>query len=235
LLNKPLDEYCFDNDSDFDNGSANGAEQFDSKLDVDNNILCLIRNYDEVPCKFEAAYDLSQKIINDGGKLIIWCEFIGTCLELNEYLTEKSIRNAILYGGTPPEEREKIIIDFHEDVALSVIIANPHAVGESISLHKACHNALYLEQGYNAGVYMQSKDRIHRVGLKDTDVTNYYYYHAADSIDDVVYDRVMQKEQRMLELIESEEIPLLSDNDDFMEDMESDIKAIMRAYYERKK
>ena len=235
LLNKPLDDYFFDNDSGFDNDSENNVGQLENNIDVDNNVLNLIRSYNEVPCKFKAAYDLSQRIINDSGKLIIWCEFVGTCLDLSEYLTAKAIRNAILFGGTPQEEREKVIIDFHNDPELSVIIANPHAVGESISLHKACHNALYLEQGYNAGVYMQSKDRIHRVGLKDSDVTNYYYYHAADSIDDVAYDRVMLKERRMLELIESEEIPLLSINDDFMDDMENDIKAIMRAYYERKK
>lgn len=235
LLNKPLDDYYFENDSGFDSEGINNAGQFDNNIDVDNNILNLIRNYNEVPCKFQAAYELSQKIVKDGGKLIIWCEFIGTCLELSEYFTAKTIRNAVLFGGTPQEEREEIIVDFHNDNELSVIIANPHAVGESISLHRACHNALYLEQGYNAGVYMQSKDRIHRVGLEDSDITNYYYFHAADSIDDVTYNRVMLKERRMLELIESEEIPLLSNNDDFMDDMENDIKAIMRAYYERKK
>lgn len=228
LLNKPLDDYLL-------NDGGNSSIELDSNIDVDNNILSLIRNYNEVPCKFNAAYTLSRKIVNDDGKLIIWCEFVDTCIGLSEYLTEKNISNAILFGGTPQEERERIILDFHNDPKLSVIIANPHAVGESISLHKTCHNALYLEQGYNAGVYMQSKDRIHRVGLEDSDITNYYYFHAADSIDNVAYDRVMLKERRMLDLIESEEIPLLSENSDFMTDTEDDIKAIMRAYYERKK
>jgi len=227
LLNRPLDDYFSDDDID--------AGQLDNSINVDNNILNLIRNYCEIPCKFNAAYDLSQKVISEGGKLIIWCEFIGTCLDLSEYFATKEIQNAILFGKTSQEEREQIIIDFHNNPELSVIIANPHAVGESISLHTACHNALYLEQGFNAGVYMQSKDRIHRVGLKDGDVTNYYYFHAADSIDNVAYNRVMRKERRMIELIESEEIPLLSKNDDFMLDMEDDIKAIIRAYYERKK
>ena len=60
--------------------------------------------------------------------------------------------------------------------SFKVLIANPHAVGESISLHKACHNALYFEQGFNAGVYMQSKDRIHRVGLEMSDETNYFLH-----------------------------------------------------------
>ena len=80
---------------------------------------------------------------------------------------------------------------------------------------------------------MQSKDRIHRVGLKDTDVTTYYFIHSADSVDHVVYERVLEKENRMLELIESQDIPLLS-NIDFEENSEADIKAIIRDYYERR-
>ena len=229
LLNKPL-ENCFkEEDNDIDIG------QLDNKINVDNNILNLIKNYKEIPCKFEAAYELSKKIIENGEKIIIWCEFTGTCLDLSEYFSTKLIQNAILFGETPPDEREQIITEFHEKPELTVIIANPHAVGESISLHTVCHNALYLEQGFNAGTYMQSKDRIHRVGLKDKDKTNYYYFHAAGSIDNVTYERVMQKEHRMIELIENEEIPLLSNNNDFMDDMEDEIKAIIRAYYERKK
>jgi len=235
LLNKPIDDYLTDDDNDNNIGQLDNNINVDNKISVDNNILNMIRNYTEVPCKFVAAYNLSQKIINNGGKIIIWCEFIGTCLDLSDYLATKTIPNKILFGGTPKEEREQIIIEFHKNPRLSVLIANPHAVGESISLHMACHNALYLEQGFNAGVYMQSKDRIHRVGLKDDDVTNYYYFHTADSIDSVAYNRVILKERRMMELIESEEIPLLSNNDDFMDDMEDEIKAIIRAYYERKK
>ena len=36
----------------------------------------------------------------------------------------------------------------------------------------------------------------------------------------------------MLDLIESQEIPLIAENQDFMEDNEDDIKAIIRGYYE---
>ena len=230
LLSKPLqDSMMFDEDEEI------ALSSLDDAIDVDDNILELIKNYDETPCKFEAANILSQKIIKDGGKLLIWCEFVDTCNGLSDYLSSKGIKNAILYGKTLPDDRKRIIDDFHDNPSLSVVIANPHAVGESISLHEACHNALYLEQGYNAGVYMQSKDRIHRVGLSDDVVTNYYYFHAAETIDNLAYDKVMLKERRMLNLIESEEIPLLSRNKDFMEDMEDEIKSIIRAYYERKK
>ncbi|MDF2803162.1 MAG: SNF2-related protein [Anaerocolumna sp.] len=231
LLNKALDDYY-----EYQDDEEWKSIPLVNEIDVDNNIQSLIRHYyeKEVPNKFIAVKDLAIQIFNQGGKLLVWCEFVGTCLDLSEYLTKNNIRNEILFGGTPQEERERIIIDFHNNSELSVIIANPHAVGESISLHKACHNALYLEQGYNAGVYMQSKDRIHRVGLEENDTTNYYFFHSADSVDSTTYDRVMEKERRMLKLIDSEEIPLLSENVDFMEDTEDDIKAIIRGYYERK-
>jgi SNF2 family DNA or RNA helicase len=231
LLNKPLDAY-FGNEDEMESQSI----PLNNNITVGSDILSLIRSYTEkeIPSKFIATKNLAIKIINQGGKLLIWCEFVDTCIDLHNYLIKNNINNKILYGGTPQEEREQIITDFHHDDELPIIIANPHAVGESISLHKACHNALYLEQGYNAGVYMQSKDRIHRVGLEETDVTNYYFIHAEDSIDSITYNRVMEKEERMLKLIDSEEIPLLSNNLDFIEDTEDDIKAIIRGYYERK-
>lgn len=233
LLNKPLDDY-FSNENEDDDEVR--SIPLNNEINVDSNILYLIRHYceKEIPSKFVATKELATKIINSGGKLLIWCEFVGTCLDLSSYLQKNDIKNEILYGGTLQEERERIITRFHNDNNLSVIIANPHAVGESISLHKACHNSLYFELGYNAGVYMQSKDRIHRVGLEENDVTNYFFLHAEDSIDSISYNRVMEKERRMINLIESEEIPLLTKNLDFLEDTEDYIKAIIREYYERK-
>jgi hypothetical protein len=63
----------------------------------------------------------------------------------------------------------------------NVIIANPFAVAESILLHKACHNAIYLECSFNAAHFMQSNDRIHRYGLGEDVLTNYYYLLLAGS------------------------------------------------------
>jgi hypothetical protein len=82
---------------------------------------------------------------------------------------------------------------------------------------------------------MQSKDRVHRYGLDDNDVINYYYLISENSIDQTIHDRVLEKEQRMLNIIENEEIPLLNMNmKDSNESDEDDIKAIIRDYHARK-
>lgn len=231
LLLKALESEFDDNDDVVDD--IEGVD-----IEIDENLLNTIVNYKqiEIPKKFVTVRNLLTEILNSGEKAIVWCEFIGTCDDLSLYLTDSGISNRLLYGPCQQEERESIIREFlEEQSSFNVIIANPHAVGESISLHTTCHNAIYFEQGFNAGVYMQSKDRIHRVGLKEGTVTTYYFIQSEDSVDHVAYDRVLLKERRMLELIESNEIPLLANNIDYEENSEDDIKAIIKDYYERRR
>lgn len=74
-------------------------------------------------------------------------------------------------------------------------------------MHKSCHEAHYLEYNYNLYQYLQSRDRIHRLGLKKTDETNYYLYvnKYTDNIEDSADYRILQalktKEKRMLNSI----------------------------------
>lgn len=232
LLNKPLDDYYDSLDGDYIKKT-----ELKNDIEVSNDVFQLIREYKqhEVPGKFIETAKLAKQIIRDGGKLLIWSEFVGTCLDLSDYLHGEGIENKILFGATPPEEREAIIEEFRKEKSkFSVVIANPHAVGESISLHQACHNALYLEQSFNAGSYMQSKDRIHRLGLAPDVKTNYFYFHSKATIDYRIYSRIIDKESKMLEIIENEDIPLLANNVDYFEDTEDDIKAIIRDYYEQR-
>lgn len=235
LLKKPLQGlFTYDEDDD------DYQEVYDDEIDVDNRIIDLINNYDslETPPRLIKLLSLTKSLLDNNQKVIIWCEFIDTCERVSEYLKANGIKNNILYGKTSQEDRETIISAFKDPTNsdFKVVVANPHAVGESISLHKACHNAIYYEMGFNAGVYMQSKDRIHRVGLPKDCETNYYFIQSTDSVDSNIYDRVLTKEKKMIKIIESEEIPLISNNIEFENDPdEDDIKLIIKSYYERRK
>ena len=237
LLERPLEEYM-----------AQGEILNNETID-DREIMSLIKSYnptEEIPPKFVEVLKLLEKINkNEGadGKVVIWTIFIQNIHDLKQYLNSHGIECALLYGTTPTEANEldiltrgEIIKQFHEsDCPYKVIIANPFAVGESISLHMACHNAIYLEKNFNASMYMQSKDRIHRYGLDKNDQINYYYLISNDSIDQTIHDRVLEKEARMLEIIESEEIPLFSMNmDESEEHNDDDIIAIRQDYYDRR-
>jgi SNF2 family DNA or RNA helicase len=227
--------------------SIEGEYEPSTELPEDSIFLNDLREIcsDAIPAKFLVARDLVRTLIEKGEKVIIWCCFTKSILGLSAYFESIGIRSKILFGSTPiegdevqedlkfEETRESIIRDFHDSNSqFKVIIANSFAVSESISLHKACHNAIYFERTFNASHYIQSKDRIHRYGLKPGTKTNYYYLIAEDSIEETIHRRLFQKEQRLLEVIESMPIPLFNLITD---DLNSDISEILKDYARRSK
>mgnify|MGYP004522448315 FL=1 len=222
-------------------------EGFDSDAVTENSSLIadvLQYSANETPAKFIKAKEIIEDIISGGGKVVVWAIYIKNILDFEEYLLKCGIPCKTLYGATPVatgdededevETREKIIAEFHKpDSAFKVIIANPFAVSESISLHKACHNAIYMERSFNAAHFIQSKDRIHRYGLKPGTVTNYYYLLSEDSVDEVIHSRLIEKETRLRDIIESMPIPLFENAG--LETGDDDIKALIAEYVNRTK
>lgn len=201
---------------------------------ADIDIFQKILNYkNTTPNKFVEILKLLQKrIIPKSEKVIIWTIFVKNAEQLQEYLQSKNIRAKLLLGYVEQDEREGIIDSFNnpENLDFQVVIANPFTVAESISLHKGCHNAIYMERDYNCGNFLQSKDRIHRVGLNPNQITNYYYLLSKDSIDEVINQKLDEKAERMSKVIDGD-IPLLGMLDD---DNETDlIQALIGNYDQR--
>ncbi|MCT4631357.1 MAG: DEAD/DEAH box helicase [Firmicutes bacterium] len=206
----------------------------------ESSIVKTIENYLslEIPPKYVATHKLVEKIKNKGEKVVIWTTYIGNLNGLKDFLNSKGINTVSVYGETPIESddkevmsREQIIKEFKSNDEITVLVTNPFAVAESISLHKECHNAIYFERTFNAAHFIQSKDRIHRYGLRSTDEINYYYLVTEDSIDEKIHEVLKEKERRMREVIESEEIPLFRNLDDDAIDDET-LLNIMRNYDE---
>lgn len=226
-----------------------GMEDFNPEaVTEDTSLIRDVLQYsaNETPAKFVQAKEIIEQIIANGGKVVVWAIYIKNILDFADYLISCGIPCKTLYGATPVatgdeedddetiETREKIIAEFHRlDSQFNVIVANPFAVSESISLHKACHNAIYLERSFNAAHFIQSKDRIHRYGLKPGIETNYYYLLSDNSIDAVINDRLIAKETRLREIIESMPIPLFSNVE--LETGDDDIKALIAEYVNRTK
>ncbi len=223
-------------------------EGLSNELNIDDSeIINKIINYEvleKVPKKFEIIKNLVLDLLSQNEKVIVWGTFIQNIKELQSYFSQNGIASRLLIGEVPVERddismeniltREKIIREFHRpDSSFKVIIANPFAVSESISLHKACHNAIYLERTFNATHFIQSKDRIHRVGLDKSITTHYHFIVSKNSIDETIHSRLKEKEQRMLEIIEGQEIPLFSENLNYDIDLVDDIKAIIKDYVRR--
>ncbi|MDB5257657.1 MAG: hypothetical protein JWM14_2352 [Chitinophagaceae bacterium] len=233
LLLKPIAETL--NHEDYESRVYSDAKLPDEFQD-DSEILSKVFNYSkvEIPKKFTTIKELlNDKIFNQkDGKAIIWTIFIQNAKSLKKYLNENGITSELLIGEVEQLDREVIIEKFNDptNTEFKVVIANPFSVSESISLHKGCHNAIYLERDYNCSNFLQSKDRIHRYGLPEKQETNYYYILSKDSIDETINDKLKEKIERMERIID-EDIPLFSRIDD--SDETDIIQALIKDYAKR--
>lgn len=160
--------------------------------------------------KMRAVEAHARKLAQAGRKVIVWTIFTDTLLELEGMLAD--INPVTLYGAIPNGEttdlatREGRLTRFHADPACMAIIANPAAVGEGISLHTVCHEAIYVDRSYVATHYLQSIDRIHRLGLKKDVETNVHIYQTKapmglGSIDYSVNRRLARKIRALQQLL----------------------------------
>lgn len=200
--------------------------------------------------RLEMAIDLARAAVREQRKLVVWSYFLGNLQLLKSALSSEADFVEVLTGATPvqgdgyddedegveqevdPSTREAIIDRFHDPRETAIIIANPQAVGESISLHKAARTAIYFDRDFNAGRFIQSKDRIHRYDPKPLGKVRYHFMVGEGTIDQVIADRLAQKEARLADLIDSQDIPLFGLADP--NDGDEDIRAVLHDYERRK-
>jgi SNF2 family DNA or RNA helicase len=151
----------------------------------------------QTPRKFIELAKLVEANRAQGNKTLVWSNFVRNLQLLERHFA--SLQPALVHGGVPSEvtlpdatrTREAEVHRFRTDPECWVLLANPAAMGEGVSLHTACHDAVYLERTFNAGQYLQSLDRIHRLGLtEDTRVT---FLVSEGTIDEAVAARVQDK------------------------------------------
>lgn len=173
--------------------------------------------------KFEEGIKLIRRLVSEGKKVIVWGMFVGTMKKIFKELNDDGILVRLIYGETPKEKRVELINDFR-DGNVQVLISNPATLGESISLHQTVHDAVYFEYNFNLTFMLQSRDRIHRLGLADDQYTRYYYLMTEGNkahsgfIDKLVYERLKEKEAVMMAAIEGKNL-LPEVTDDYLKDV----------------
>jgi SNF2 family DNA or RNA helicase len=171
----------------------------------------LIQNYHmyETPVKVDFAVKLTRQLVKKQKKVLIWTAFVHNIRTLERALLDFHPR--VVYGDVPKDEnedlefnREKMIHDFRTSAKYPVLIANPGACAESVSLQQVCSHAIYLDRTFNGAHYMQSLDRIHRVGMNPRDTVQYYLLQSEDTIDEVIDQRLDEKQAHMLKLLDED-------------------------------
>lgn len=221
---------------------ASAVDAYDETLvEDDSSLQYKITHPDQldIPAKLIALTELVTEIRQHSRKILIWSNFVGTLEMIRKHFQSLGYHAELIYGKTPVrkddnfvEGEEKTREDIRDEFLnlesdLDILIANPAACAESISLHKTCFHAIYYDLSYNCSQYLQSLDRIHRVGGSEHHEANYYFLQYEDSIDQDIKQNLEAKAQRMYDIIEQDYTIYDLDLD---ENEEDDILAYRRLF-----
>jgi SNF2 family DNA or RNA helicase len=170
-----------------------GLEWPPRELSDTKTLIELVSKYAsvEMPPKYIWIRERCEQAARNGSKVLIWSTLVGNILALAKVLAP--LNPAVVYGAVTNDERSSEIDRFRNDPSCGVLISNAQTLGEGISLHKDCHEAIYLDRSYNAGHYLQSLDRIHRLGLPKNQETTIYVLMSQHTIDERISERLEEK------------------------------------------
>lgn len=117
--------------------------------------------YVEPSVKFLALDQLlSIHLSKPTNKVIVWTSFVPNIPALvSRY---KKYVPVALHGDMAPLERDNSVSRFRRDPAVRLLVANPAAAREGLTLTES-HTAIYLDRTFNLVDFLQSQDRIHRI------------------------------------------------------------------------
>ena len=194
--------------------------------DETDDLDMLLADYENIetenpPRKLAKTIELTEQTLQNNEKVVIWCSFIKTIKKLEGLFADKDIQTRTIWGEVPADEEEdeddnrpKRIDEWRESGDINVLIANPATLAESVSLHQECHHAIYVDRTFNGGHYMQSLERIHRVGLVPDTVTKYDIIQAELSIDQIISERLEFKRENMNRFLESADLAVMRFQDE---------------------
>lgn len=132
-------------------------------VQVASNPGLVVKDYKETPAKFVALDKIVKDIVKNGEKLIIWTAFVDNVKQLKDRYKQFGALN--IYGDIDIATRNRYVTLFQEDDSHKVMVANPAAAREGLTL-TAANNAIYVDRSFNLVDYLQSQDRIHRISQK---------------------------------------------------------------------
>ncbi|WP_448319022.1 DEAD/DEAH box helicase [Streptomyces sp. CO7] len=194
-----------------------------------DSLHTLMRNLPqhELSPKYEETVRIVAANAALGRKTLVWTTFVRSLTTLERLLAPYS--PASVHGGT--DDREAEIQRFRNDSACKVLISNPATLGEGISLHQVCHDAVYVDRDFMAGRYLQSLDRIHRLGLAPGTETRVTILAARGTVDEIVAMRLGEKLDFMGRILDDPSVRQLGDlQEDEPTSMgmdEADIRALL--------
>jgi len=173
---------------------------------------------------------VTEYLKKSGTKIVIWSMFVDQIERISTRY--EPFGTTTIHGGVPtgPDDdmdyREARIKHFKTSPDCRILVANPAACGEGISLHKEAHHAIYFDRSFNAAHFLQSIDRIHRRGLPEGTETIIDILCLEETVEEAVRERLSEKIKKLQQLLDDEDLSaMVFDPEDVAELDEDEINS----------
>jgi SWI/SNF-related matrix-associated actin-dependent regulator 1 of chromatin subfamily A len=185
---------------------TNILEEYLRAVQVSSNPRLIDPEWKGEPAKFLELDEIVQELVHEQGqKVVVWTNYLGNVSELCERY--KAYGTAPFSGEVSAAEREKTVRAFQESAEPRILVAVPAAGGVGITL-TAAQTAVYIDKTWNAEHWMQSVDRIHRIGQKGT--VNVISLLGC-KVDEIIHWNLRRKEQGQARVLGDYETPSSAD------------------------
>jgi SNF2 family DNA or RNA helicase len=111
-------------------------------------------------------YYLEKFILDEEQKVVVFCKFVWEIEKLAELSRKAELNPMVIYGATKKDDRDAIRERFQNDPKYKLIIAHEGTGGVGITL-TAAHICIYHSVDHRLDWWIQSQDRLHRIGQKN--------------------------------------------------------------------
>ena len=139
--------------------------------------------------KIAQTIELAENIIEQGKKVIIFCNFTDSLSKICEHFGKTAVR---VDGSTPKHERQNSVDQFQDNEKIKVFVGNIKAAGVGLTL-TAAEAVIMNDLSFLPSDHSQAEDRAYRYGQKNNVLV--YYPIFENTIEGIIYDILNNKKQ----------------------------------------
>lgn len=156
--------------------------------------------------KLPGIKELAESIIETGKKVVIFGSYREPLNQLEEYFGNRCVK---IDGSVNSWQRDQHIQRFHNDPECMVFLGNMKAAGVGINLTNASE-MIFLNYPFTPSEMDQATDRCDRIGQKNA--VNIHLPFCDESIDDYIYEIIIDKRKDINALIDNGKEVVLREN-----------------------
>jgi SNF2 family DNA or RNA helicase len=164
-------------------------------IQIASNPALLDASYSGTNAKLALLDCLLPELLESHEKVILWSCFVSNVEGLAARF--RMFGSRFIHGGTDLDTRAKTVRQFQNTNAPRVLVANPAAAREGLTLTRASA-AIYYDRNFSLVDYLQSQDRIHRIGQERE--CEIHKIVASDTVDEYV-DTIIELKQAVADYV----------------------------------